>query len=98
MIDRDKAHSIIRLPADAARVVQVRALRRIYDCPASRQDDSVTRGTIGEIADFDTCGMAGDGSQGVLIIEFEGERVLVVDPDEVEPVAARRYRSARSSS
>jgi hypothetical protein len=73
---------------------QVRALRRIDDCPASRQDDGVTSGAIGEIADFDTCGIAGDGSQGVLIVEFEGDRVLIVDPDEVEPVAAHRRRSA----
>ncbi|MBB3267692.1 hypothetical protein FHW79_005357 [Azospirillum sp. OGB3] len=73
---------------------QVRALRRIEDCPASRQDDSVPRGTIGDIADFDSCGVASDGSQGVLIVDFEGGRVLIVNPDEVEPVPARRYRSA----
>ena len=57
----------------------VRAKARIQDCPSSRQDDSVPRGTVGSIEDYDS-------SAGLLVVNFEGDRCLLVDPSEIEPM------------
>jgi len=64
----------------------VRAKARIHDCPASREDDSVPRGTHGSIEDYDS-------SAGLLVVTFDGERTLLVAPDEIEPVSGQaRHR------
>lgn len=59
--------------------IKVRAKRRIHDCPASRVDDSVERGTIGLVQDE----LEADG---LLVVEFDGDRVLLVSPDDIEQV------------
>jgi len=57
----------------------VRAKARIHDCPSSRDDDGVPRGTLGSIEDYDT-------SAEMLVVSFEGDRCLLVDPSEIDPM------------
>lgn len=56
---------------------RVRAKRRIHDNPLSRQDDGVPRGAIGVIEDCDQLAR-------MFVVEFDGGRVLLVAPEEVE--------------
>ena len=57
----------------------VRAKTRIPDCPSSREDDSVPRGTVGSIEDYDS-------SAELLVVNFGGDRCLLVEPSEIEPM------------
>jgi len=57
----------------------VRAKVRIHDCPASREDDGVSRGTVGSIEDYDS-------SAELLVVNFEGDRCLLVGASEIEPL------------
>lgn len=55
----------------------VRAKRFIHDSPLADTDDSVPKGTLGCIEDYLT-------SDGLLVVNFEGDRILLVAPDEIE--------------
>jgi hypothetical protein len=71
------ADRLVKRPHKWPRLMnRVCAKHRIYDCPSSRFDDTVERGTIGFVQDEIE-------ADGLLVVEFDGERILLISVDEV---------------